>query len=159
MPGPGRHHRPGQRHPLLSPISLVLVLVLVWDNLKVHRDARMRAFIEAHDWITVFYLPPYTPQLNPVGGIWSLLRRRCRANTAFTGPDHLMRVLRHGLRQVQYCSDVVDGCLAATGLTLTTTHLQAHWSDGCPVRYCLRVVGPAGSDHGCWVSFRRVVPS
>lgn len=27
-------------------------LVLVWDNLNVHLDARLRRFIDTHDWIT-----------------------------------------------------------------------------------------------------------
>jgi transposase len=94
-------------------------IVLVWDNLNVHRDARMRSFADAHDWLTIYYPPPYAPQLNPVEGIWSLLRRRCQANTAFTDPTHLMRALRRGLRQVQYRGDLIDGCLAATGLTWT----------------------------------------
>src|SRR5205823_6588761 len=70
-------------------------------NLNVHKDRRLRAFIDAHDWITVFYLPPYAPDLNPVEGIWSLLRRSSQANTAFTDPDHLIGVLRQGLRQIQ----------------------------------------------------------
>ncbi|MFF7098465.1 IS630 family transposase, partial [Streptomyces rubradiris] len=39
--------------------------------------------------------------------------------------DHLMRTLRHGLRQIQYRSNLIDGCLAETGLTLTTSHQQA----------------------------------
>lgn len=91
-------------------------IVLIWDNLNVHRDARMRAFIDRHDWITSFHLPPYAPDLNPVEGIWSLLRRSSQANTAFTDPDHLVRLLRSGLRRIQYRSDLIDGCLAATGL-------------------------------------------
>lgn len=74
-------------------------LVLIWDNRNVHRDRRLRACIDAQDWITVHYLPPYAPQLEPVAGIWSLLRRRCQANTAFTDPAHLMLALRQGLRQ------------------------------------------------------------
>ncbi|MFB6784517.1 transposase [Streptomyces sp. NPDC056352] len=41
-------------------------IVLIWDNLNVHKDHRMRAFIDATDWITVYYLPPYAPDLNPV---------------------------------------------------------------------------------------------
>ncbi|MCC3776470.1 hypothetical protein K6I33_000833 [Streptomyces sp. UNOB3_S3] len=45
-------------------------------------------------------------------------RRALGANTAFTDPDHLVRVLRHGLRQIQYRSHLIDGCLTATGLTL-----------------------------------------
>nr|WP_234425706.1 transposase [Streptomyces kebangsaanensis] len=99
-------------------------LVLVWDNLNVHQDARLRAFIDAHDWITSCQLPPYAPDLNPVEGLWSLVRRAGQCNTAFTGPDHLMRVLRRRLREIQYRSDLLDGCLAAAGLTLTTPRLQ-----------------------------------
>jgi hypothetical protein len=100
--------------------------VLVWDNLNVHRDARMRAFIDAHDWITIHFLPPYAPQLNPVEGTWSLLRCRCQVNTAFTDPAHLMRNLRQGLREVQYRPDLIDGCLAVTGLNLRTPDPRTH---------------------------------
>ncbi|GED83202.1 transposase [Streptomyces sp. 6-11-2] len=99
-------------------------IVLVRDNLNVHRDRRLRTFIDAQDWVTVHYLPPYAPQINPVEGIWSLLRRRCQANTASTDPAHLMRALRQGLRQVQYRPDLIDGCLAGTGLTLPRRRLQ-----------------------------------
>lgn len=41
-------------------------IVLIWDNLNVHKDHRMRAFIDATHWITVYYLPPYAPDFNPV---------------------------------------------------------------------------------------------
>ncbi|MFF4732302.1 transposase [Streptomyces mirabilis] len=99
-------------------------IVLVWDNLNVHKDRRLREFIDTHDWITGYFLPAYAPDLNPVEGIWSLLRRSSQANTAFTDPDHLMRALRHGLREIQYRSNLVDGCLAETGLTLTTSRQQ-----------------------------------
>ncbi|KPI17721.1 hypothetical protein OV450_8014 [Actinobacteria bacterium OV450] len=47
------------------------------------------------------------------------------AHTAFTDPDHLMRRLRHGLRQIQYRSHLIDGCLTGTGLTPTTPQLQS----------------------------------
>ncbi|GGP96667.1 hypothetical protein GCM10010278_87210 [Streptomyces melanogenes] len=99
-------------------------LVLVWDNLNVHLDARLRAFIDTHDWITSFQLPPYAPDLNPVEGIWSLIRRSGQCNTAFTSPDHLMRLLRRRLRELQYRPGLLDGCLAGTGLTLTTSRPQ-----------------------------------
>ncbi|MEU0786921.1 IS630 family transposase, partial [Streptomyces sp. NPDC006173] len=55
---------------------------------------------------------------------WSTLRRTCQANTAFTDPEHLIRRLRHGLRRIQYRSDIIDGCLTGTGLTLPTPRLQ-----------------------------------
>ncbi|MCR3725232.1 hypothetical protein FHS35_002080 [Streptomyces umbrinus] len=99
-------------------------IVLIWDNLNVHKDRRLREFIDTHDWLTCYFLPAYAPDLNPVEGIWSLLRRSSQANTAFTDPDHLMSALRHGLRQIQYRSNLIDGYLAETGLTLTTSRQQ-----------------------------------
>ncbi|WP_371657136.1 MULTISPECIES: transposase [unclassified Streptomyces] len=99
-------------------------LVLVWDNLNVHLDTRLRDFINAHDWVTSFQLPSYAPDLNPVEGIWSVIRRSGQCNTAFSDPDHLIRVLRRSLRELQYRSDVIDGCLAATGLTPPTSRPQ-----------------------------------
>lgn len=62
-------------------------IVLIWDNLNVHKDRRMRAFIDAQDWLTAYHLPSYAPDLNPVEGIWSVLRRTTQANTAFTDPS------------------------------------------------------------------------
>ncbi|MFD9623933.1 hypothetical protein ACFWB2_42975 [Streptomyces virginiae] len=85
----------------------------------------MRAFIDAHEWITAYHLLAYAPDLNPVEGIWSILRRTSQANTAFTDPGHLNHRPRHGHRQIQYRSDIIDGCLTATGLTLTPPRLQA----------------------------------
>jgi DDE superfamily endonuclease len=42
------------------------VVVLIWDNLNVHRRAELRAFTEAQAWLRVFRLPAYAPDLNPV---------------------------------------------------------------------------------------------
>ncbi|GLF95171.1 transposase [Streptomyces yaizuensis] len=99
-------------------------VILIWDNLNVHKDRRLRAFIDAQDRVTASHLPPYAPDLNPVEGIWSLLRRSSQANTAFTSPEHLITTLRHGHRRLQYRNDTLNGCLTETGLTMTTTHLQ-----------------------------------
>jgi hypothetical protein len=94
-------------------------------TLNVHKDRRLREFIDTQDWITCYFLPAYAPDLNPVEGIWSLLRRSSQANTAFTDPDHLMSALRHGLRHIQYRSNLINGCLTETGLTLTTPRQQS----------------------------------
>ncbi len=59
-----------------------------------------------------------------MAGIWSILRRTTHANTGFTGPSHLRRRLRHGLRQIQCRSDTIDGCHTGTGLTLATSRLR-----------------------------------
>ena len=60
-------------------------IVLVWDNLSVHRDRRMRRFIDRTDWLTVVQLPAYAPEPNPVEGIWSVINGTVLANLAATG--------------------------------------------------------------------------
>ncbi|GAA3273416.1 hypothetical protein GCM10010469_52470 [Streptomyces labedae] len=91
-------------------------IVLVWDNLNTHLTAGMRRYIADRDWLTVFQLPPYAPDLNPVEGIWSVLRRTTTANRAFADPDDLITAVRRGLRQLQYRPGVLDGCLTGTRL-------------------------------------------
>ncbi|WP_425508456.1 IS630 family transposase [Streptomyces roseirectus] len=91
-------------------------MVLVWDNLNTHLAAGMRRYITDRDWLTAYQLPSYAPDLNPVEGIWSVLRRTTLANRAFADPHELITAVRRGLRQLQYRSNVLDGCLSGTGL-------------------------------------------
>ena len=93
-------------------------VVLIWDNLNVHRRAELRAFTEAQAWLRVFRLPAYAPDLNPVEGIWSVLKGGVLANLAVASFAHLVQVIRHGLKKIQYRPGLIEGCLAGTGLTL-----------------------------------------
>ncbi|MFF3489531.1 transposase, partial [Streptomyces sp. NPDC002701] len=78
-----------------------------------------RQYADRHEWLTIVQLPSYAPDLNPVEGVWSLLRRGPLANIAFADDDHLERTLRRGLRYVQRRPHLIDGCLTGTGLQLT----------------------------------------
>ena len=49
-------------------------LVVVWDNLNTHVSAAMKELIAARDWLTVYQLPPYAHELNPVELVWSHLK-------------------------------------------------------------------------------------
>jgi transposase len=93
-------------------------IVLVWDNLRLHLTAGMRAFIETNaEWLTVFHLPTYTPDLNPQEGIWSLVKREI-GNLAAADLTQITRAVKRRLKRIQYRPELVDGCLATTGLTL-----------------------------------------
>jgi hypothetical protein len=41
-------------------------LVVVWGHLNTHVSAAMTELIAARDWLTVYQLPPYAHELNPV---------------------------------------------------------------------------------------------
>jgi transposase len=92
-------------------------IVLVWDNLNVHKAADLQKFAEARDWLTIYCLPPTHPTSTQSRGIWSILRRGWLSNVAFSTPEHLVQRIRRGLRHIQYRSELIDGCLAETGLT------------------------------------------
>jgi len=93
-------------------------LVWCWDNLNVHLAQELFDFAEEHkEWLTVFQLPSYAPELNPTEGIWSPLKAAL-ANFAAANLEHLVRVVKRRLKKIQYRPDLIDGCLAGTGLTL-----------------------------------------
>ncbi len=41
-------------------------LVVVWDNSNTHVSAAMARLAAARDWLTIYQLPPYAHELNPV---------------------------------------------------------------------------------------------
>ncbi|MBB5109578.1 transposase [Streptomyces spectabilis] len=86
------------------------------DSLNTPLTAGMPRDIAGRDWLTVFHLPPYAPDLNPVEGVWPVRRRTTMANRAFADPDGLITAVRRGLRQLQYRHDVLNSCLIGTGL-------------------------------------------
>ncbi|MFI9329248.1 transposase [Kitasatospora sp. NPDC052868] len=78
----------------------------------------MREFIAANeDWLTVFQLPSYAPDLNPQEGIWALVKRGI-GNLAAANIDHLAKTVRTRLKKIQYRPHLIDGCLAQSGLDI-----------------------------------------
>lgn len=93
-------------------------IVLVWDNVRLHLTKPLREFIEANaDWLTVFQLPTYAPDLNPQEGIWSLVKRDI-GNLAAADLGQITRAVKRKLKMLQYRPEVIDGCLAGTDLAL-----------------------------------------
>jgi len=59
--------------------------VVVVDNLSVHKDAASRELIEALGAALVF-LPPYSPDFNPIEKMWSKVKNHLRSAKARTHP-------------------------------------------------------------------------
>ena len=93
-------------------------LVVVWDGLNTHVSAVMAGLVAARDWLTVFRLPAYAPELNPVEPVWSHLKRSL-ANLAKRDIGQLTALIKTRLRRMQYRPGLLDGFLAKTGLDLT----------------------------------------
>jgi transposase len=93
-------------------------LVVVWDNLNTHVSRAMADLIATRDWLTVFRLPAYAPELNPVETVWSNLKRSL-ANLAKRDITQLTALVKTRLKRMQYRPGLIEGFLAGTRLDLT----------------------------------------
>ena len=66
--------------------------VLVFDNLPAHKDARVIPLCAAYG-VRVLYLPPYSPDFNPIEPGWALQKQYVRKH-APRGRDALQRTAR-----------------------------------------------------------------
>jgi len=71
-------------------------IVVLWDNVKPHKSAAVRHLVHAHRHrLSLEFLPPYAPELNPDEWVWRYLKQVELANQA---PDHVGELKVH-LRQ------------------------------------------------------------
>ena len=98
--------------------SLSAPLVWCWDNLNIHLAPELAGVAaENKEWLRIYRLPAYAPDLNPAEGIWSLLKR-AMVNFAAADLDGLVRIIKRKLKKIQYRPHMIDCCLAGTGLSL-----------------------------------------
>jgi len=69
-------------------------LVLISDNAAYHKSTEVRDFVAEHEHsLQLLYLPPYSPDLNPIERVWKLIRRLCTHNQYFPELDTLREVV------------------------------------------------------------------
>jgi transposase len=117
-------------------------LVIVWGNLNSHVSAAMAELVAARAWLTVFQLPPYAHELNPVELVWSHLKRSL-ACFAKRNLAQLTALVKTRLRRMQYRPGLLDGFLASTGLDLTPAR-PAQAGDSPVIRRALGAQACAG---------------
>lgn len=89
-----------------------------WDNLNIHLAPELADFARDNkEWLRVFQMPSYAPELNPAEGIWSLLKR-AMVNFAAADLPGLVRIVKRKLKKIQYRPHLIEGCLAKTGLSI-----------------------------------------
>ena len=93
-------------------------LVVVWDNLNTHVSRTMTDLIAARDWLTVYQLPPYASELNPVESVWSVLKRSL-ANLAKRDIGQLTALVKTRLTRMQDRPGLIEAFLAGTRLDFT----------------------------------------
>ena len=72
--------------------------VVVMDNLASHKTQGVQQLIEAAG-ARVRYLPPYSPDFNPIESMWSKVKQSLRSAAARTR-HRLVRAIGDGLRSI-----------------------------------------------------------
>ena len=78
----------------------------------------MTKLAAARDWLTIFQLPPYAHELNPVELVWAHLKRSL-ANLAKRNLTQLTALVKTRLRRMQYRPSLLDALPASTRIDLT----------------------------------------
>lgn len=51
-------------------------LLIVLDNGSIHKSRKVKKFVAKNDWLELLYLPPYSPEYNPIEMFWQWLKRK-----------------------------------------------------------------------------------
>ena len=65
-------------------------IVLILDNGSIHHSNKVKRFVKTHDWIELFFLPPYSPEYNPMERFWLWLKRKVYGAKSFKTTEALI---------------------------------------------------------------------
>ena len=65
-------------------------LMIILDNSSIHKSKKVRAFVTKHDWLELFFLPPYSPEYNPIERFWLWLKQKVYGCKSFTRIEELI---------------------------------------------------------------------
>lgn len=92
-------------------------VILIWDRLPAHRSRVVRELLRRYrSWLSIEWLPPYAPELNPVEPFWDHLDDTVLANTPADNLGRLRRRLHAGLRRLRHRPTTSRGFLRYTAL-------------------------------------------
>ncbi len=86
-------------------------LLIIWDGLKAHRSRLVREYLDSTGGdIQMTFLPPYSPDLNPVEFLCAWLKRHALANLCPANLEELNTVARSKLKSAQRRKSIIAAC-------------------------------------------------
>lgn len=80
---------------LLPTLTESTKAILILDNARFHHAVKLRPLLEScQNKLELWFLPPYSPDLNPTERIWRLTRRNHTHNTYFPDLEALRSTVR-----------------------------------------------------------------
>ena len=98
------------RRTLRGPITIL------WDQIPIHRSARVRSYFNKHRRLVVEPFPAYAPELNPVDYAWAHVKRHRLGNYCPTSLDELRQTLHAEFELLTNDTPLLRSFFDATGL-------------------------------------------
>jgi len=86
-------------HLLAHIVGTVLVVL---NNAGIHRSKAAQTFVALHERLSLGYLPPYTPELNPIELLWAYVKRNVLGNCCMRTVKELRVPLVKAWQRVRY---------------------------------------------------------
>jgi transposase len=81
---------------------------LIWDGHPTHKARKVQKCIESFDGqLEVFFLPSYSPELNPIEQVWNNVKSHGLGRKVFFGPDQLKSAVISHLRKLQKLHNLI----------------------------------------------------
>lgn len=65
-------------------------VVKILDNGSIHKSKKVKKFIAKHDWVELYFLPPYSLEYNPIERFWFWLKNKIYGCRSFSTTDALI---------------------------------------------------------------------
>jgi len=81
---------------------------LIVDGHPVHRGKKVKQFVSEHaDQLELYYLPGYSPELNPDELVWNHVKNQTVGKMTITGPDQLKAIVHSALRRLSKLPHII----------------------------------------------------
>jgi len=88
-------------------------VVLVVDNFRIHQAKAVKAWLQSHrTQLRLYFLPTYSPHLNPIERVWRHFRRNVTDNYFFRTMSCLMAAVESFLSEMAESPDVIRKIVA-----------------------------------------------
>jgi transposase len=76
-------------------------IVMVLDNARIHHAKLLQPFLEAHKHVlTLLFLPPYSPELNIIEGLWKWMKATVIHNVFFQTVQQIHQAVQGFIQQI-----------------------------------------------------------
>src|SRR6266516_4035761 len=74
-------------------------IILILDNARYHHATLIQPWLNKNkNKIQLFFLPPYSPDLNNIERVWKMTRRVCTHNRYFATIDELLSIVKKQMK-------------------------------------------------------------